>query len=322
MAKLFIDASLVPNKLIASSLLVGLLSIISTTAIAQPSSAPSAEQSQPAPTKNTIAEQLQGQWQVKDPSSGQTLTLIFTQDGKFFMLLPLESGSGLAVPFGYRINPTPQPMHMDVLLPEDNQTVMTIFAFTPERRLRLQLAGTNPGQPRPTAFTSEAILFEKTSEATTLPPEFQLLGDPETQGNSVTSDLEEQTNQARESEGRNNMGAMNRAQQANYLEFAKFAPDIQELGIGIQPETENYRYQIVSQGNQRESVMMTAQAKRPELRSYTGAVFVVKSKDEDLTVATICETDEPSSTPPAMPTAPRQAEAAIQCPVGSHQLGR
>jgi hypothetical protein len=242
--------------------LVGLLSIISTTAIAQPSSAPSAEQSQPAPTKNTIAEQLQGQWQVK------------------------------------------------------------IFAFTPERRLRLQLAGTNPGQPRPTAFTSEAILFEKTSEATTLPPEFQLLGDPETQGNSVTSDLEEQTNQARESEGRNNIAAMNRAQEANYLEFAKFAPDIQELGIGIKPETENYRYQIVSQGNQRESVMMTAQAKRPELRSYTGAVFVVKTNGEDLTVAGICETDEPSSTPPAMPTAPRQAEAAIQCPAGSHQPGR
>jgi hypothetical protein len=147
MAKLFIDASLVPNKLIASSLLVGLLSIISTTAIAQPSSAPSAEQSQPAPTKNTIAEQLQGQWQVKDPSSGQTLTLIFTQDGKFFMLLPLESGSGLAVPFGYRINPTPQPMHMDVLLPEDNQTVMTIFEFTPERRYACNWLGQILGNP-------------------------------------------------------------------------------------------------------------------------------------------------------------------------------
>ena len=309
MAKLFIDASLVPNKLIASSLLVGLLSIISTTAIAQPSSAPSVEQSQPAPTKNTVAEQLQGQWQVKDPSSGQTLTLIFTQDGKFFMLLPLESGTRVALPFGYQINPTPQPMHLDVLLPEDNQTVMTIFEFTADRQLRLQLADTNPGQPRPTAFTSKAILFQKVSEETTLPREVQLLGD-----------LGTSENKAREAEGRQNLGSMSRAQQAYYLESSKFATTIEELGIGIKPETENYRYQVLPQANQNQSVMMTAQAKRPRLRSYTGAVFVVKNNGEDLTVAGICETDEPSSTPPAMPTAPQNATAGIQCATGSHRL--
>lgn len=316
------NASSAPNKLIVSSLLVGLLSTITTGAIAQPSQAPSVEQSQPTPTKNTVAEQLQGQWQVKDQSSGQTLTLIFTQDGKFFMLLPLKSGAGVALPFGYRINLTPQPMHMDVLLPEENQTVMTIFEFTPERRLHLQLAGTNPGQPRPTAFDAEAIFFEKISDETTLPPDYQLLGDPGTQGSSVVSDLEEQANEARETEGKLNIAAMNRAQQANYLEFSKFATKIEDLAIGIKPETENYHYQIASQGNQRQRVMMTAKALRPELRSYTGAVFVVKTKDGDLTVTSICETDEPSSIPPVMPTAPRQAEAAIQCPTGSHQVGR
>lgn len=321
------NASFAPNKLIASSLLVGLLSAIATGAIAQPSQAPSVEQSQPTPTKNTVAEQLQGQWQVKDPSSGQALTLIFTQDGKFFMLLPLESGAGFALPFGYRINPAPQPMHMDVLLPKENQseetqTVMTIFEFTPQRQLHLQLAGTNPGQPRPTAFDAKAIFFDKISDETTLPPDYQLLGDPATQGSSVVSDLEEKTKKARETEGKLNIAAMNRAQQANYLEFDKFATKIEDLGIDIKPETENYNYQIATQGNQRQSVMMTAKALRPELRSYTGAVFVVKTQDGNLAVATICETDEPSSTPPVMPTAPRQAEAAIQCPTGSHQVGR
>ena len=301
----------VPSKLIASSLLLGLLSTISTTALAQPSQPPSVEQSPPTPTNNTVAEQLQGQWQVKDQSSGQALTLIFTQDGKFFMLLPLESGTRVALPFGYQINPTPQPMHLDVLLPEDNQTVMTIFEFTADRQLRLQLADTNPGEPRPTAFTSKAILFQKVSEETTLPREVQLLGD-----------LGTSENKAREAEGRQNLGAMNRSQQAYYLENSKFAPEIKELGIGINPETENYRYQVLPQANQNQSVMMTAQAQRPRLRSYTGAVFVVKTNGEDLTFAGICETDEPSSTPPAMPTAPRNGTSEIQCPAGSKLLGR
>ncbi len=301
----------VPGKLIASSLLLGLLSTISTSALAQPSQPPSVEQSPPTPTNNTVAEQLQGQWQVKDQSSGQALTLIFTQDGKFFMLLPLESGTRVALPFGYQINPTPQPMHLDVLLPEDNQTVMTIFEFTADRQLRLQLADTNPGQPRPSAFTSKAILFQKISEETTLPREVQLLGD-----------LGTSENKAREAEGRQNLGSMNRAQQAYYLESSKFATTIEELGIGIKPETENYRYQVLPQANQNQSVMMTAQAKRPRLRSYTGAVFLVKINGEDLTVAGICETDEPSSTPPAMPTAPRNGTSEIQCPAGSKLLGR
>jgi hypothetical protein len=114
---------------------------------------------------------------------------------------------------------------------------------------------------------------------------------------------------------------MNRAQQAYYLEFSKFAPEIKELGIGINPETENYRYQVLPQANQNQIVMMTAQAKRPRLRSYTGAVFVVKTNgDELITVTAICETDVPSSTPPAMPTAPQNATAGIQCATGSHRL--
>jgi hypothetical protein len=117
---------------------------------------------------------------------------------------------------------------------------------------------------------------------------------------------------------------MNRAQQAFYLENEKFGPAIEDLGIGIKPESENYRYQIVPQGNQTQNVMMTAQAKRPELRSYTGAVFVVKDGNELLTVAGICETDAPSSTPPTMPTAPSNTQGRwkIQCPAGSHPLER
>jgi hypothetical protein len=241
---------------------------------------------------------LSGQWQAKNSFlDGQTLTLIFTADGKLFLLFP-----DMTAPqqLGYRIDATLQPMHLDVILPGNEGVVKTIFEFTADAQLRLQLAGTDPEQARPTAFDSEATLFQKVSDATTLPPNVQV-SEPQTGAN-----------RARQADGKNYIGAMNRAQQAYYLEYEKFTSKIEDLGIGIKPETENYRYQILPQGNQTQSVMMTAQAKRPELRSYTGAVFVVKSKDEILTLAGICETDEASSTPPAMPTAPSNESTQIQ----------
>ena len=310
------------GKLIASSLFLGLLTPLSTAVSAQPPLAPLVSQDQSAPTTNTVQARLTGQWEIKDESSDQTLTLIFTPDGKFFMVLPIESGTRVALPLGYKVNPSPQPMHMDVTLPEGNRTVMTIFEFTADNQLRLQLADTNPGQPRPTAFNGEALLLKKISEETTLPPEVQVLGSLETPTNQAVSDLETQANKARETEGKLNVRAMTRAQQALHLENEKFGTTIEDLGIDIEPETESYRYQIVSQGNQSQSVMMTAQAKRPELRSYTGAVFAVKINGENLLVAGVCETDDPSSTAPAMPATPSKGSTEIQCPAGSHLLRR
>ncbi|MEW6496659.1 MAG: type IV pilin-like G/H family protein [Cyanobacteriota bacterium] len=306
----------VSGQFIAFGVLVGLLSTFSTPVSAKPAPTPSVAQAQNPPTANPVQTRLQGRWQVKDPRTGQTLTVIFTPDGKFFMLLPIDSGESMAVPFRYQINPTPQPMHLDVILPEEKQTVLTIFEFTDDNQLRLQLADTNPGQPRPSEFMN-ADLFQKVSEETTLPSDVVDLSDMGTQNERVTADFKRQANESREAEGRINIGAMNRAQQAYYLEYSKFATTIEDLGLGINPESENYRYQLLPQGNQRERVMITAQAKRPELKSYTGAVVAVKQNGEDLTVTGICETDEPSSTPPAMPTH-RKGTGEFLCPAGSH----
>ncbi len=81
--------------------------------------------------------------------------------------------------------------------------------------------------------------------------------------------------------------------------------------------------EILPQGNQRERVMITDRAKRPELRSYTSAMFAVKTRGKEIiTIAGICETDKPSSTPPAMPATPRKGMAEFQYPAGSHLLVR
>ena len=110
---------------------------------------------------------------------------------------------------------------------------------------------------------------------------------------------------------------MNMAQQAFYAENEKFATAIDELGLDIRPETENYSYQIVPQSDSIPSAMMTAKAKSPELKSYTGAVFAIKVNGEVTTVSVVCGTDQPSTTPPAMPIAPKNAEEEIKCPAGS-----
>ncbi|HEY9651212.1 MAG TPA: type IV pilin-like G/H family protein [Coleofasciculaceae cyanobacterium] len=127
-------------------------------------------------------------------------------------------------------------------------------------------------------------------------------------------------NKARQAEAKNNVGAMVRGQQAYQLEKGNFSQSIQDLGIVIQPETENYRYQIVPQSDKK-SVMVTAQAKRETLKSYTGAVFIIKKDEKARTIAGICESDSPTTTPPTMPNVVSNGTNSVECPPGSRSLG-
>ncbi|MBE9117992.1 pentapeptide repeat-containing protein [Lusitaniella coriacea LEGE 07157] len=121
----------------------------------------------------------------------------------------------------------------------------------------------------------------------------------------------------KQSEAKNYVGAMTRAQQAYYLEESKFATEIDELGIGISSETDWYSYEIVPQPDSTESVMMVARAKEDGLKSYTGIVFLIGdvSGDDWSSITQICETEQPSAQPPAMPQLLEDRE--IQCPAGS-----
>ncbi|HEY9602905.1 MAG TPA: type IV pilin-like G/H family protein [Allocoleopsis sp.] len=123
-------------------------------------------------------------------------------------------------------------------------------------------------------------------------------------------------NKAKEAEAKYYVGAMTRAQQANFLEKGSFSNSIDSLSLGIRPETQNYRYQIVPQPDNK-SVMMTAQAKITTLKSYTGAVFAIKKGKEVITVSGICVTDRPATTPPAMPTLSSDGSGSVECSPGS-----
>ncbi|QSJ16495.1 type IV pilin-like G/H family protein [Nostoc sp. UHCC 0702] len=313
MSKILLNFSQLPiaSKLLTSSVFVALMVTLDATVLAQPSTAPIPTQSQPSQQKNSVAQQLLGQWQVKDPISSSSLNFLFAPEGKLFIYV-LDSNNSGAAEFKYRINQIPKPMHLDVTIYNNQKPVLTIFELTADGQLRLQLEGTNPGLPRPTAFSSEVSLFQKISDSTTLPENVQVID---------LSSSEPESNQPK-SEAEVFIGTINRGQQAYYLENGKFSPTIKQLEVGIKPETENYRYRILNQGNQKQSkiTVSNATAKKPELRSYTGVVFIKKVQGELLTQAAICETDKPSATPPVTPKIPIKESQVVECPRGSHLL--
>ena len=151
--------------------------------------------------------------------------------------------------------------------------------------------------------------MEKISEETDLPEGVEVI--------NLEEEIKEQQEQAKQIEGTQIVGALLRGQQAYYLENSKFSDSFEELGLGIQSETDNFKYEISLQGDK--SAMITAQAKDDSLKSYTGAVFATEVNGESTTVTGICETDEPSEQPPAMPKAPGE-DGKVECPSGSSFL--
>ncbi|MEQ9550101.1 MAG: type IV pilin-like G/H family protein [Coleofasciculus sp. G3-WIS-01] len=113
---------------------------------------------------------------------------------------------------------------------------------------------------------------------------------------------------AGELEAKSFINSVNKSQQIFYLQHEQFASSLEELAIPLQSQPESYEYQIVSANQQQ--ALVTAQAKKPDLKSYTGAVFVIGESAIDQ----ICQTNQPSQTPPPQPEV---VENTIQCPAGS-----
>jgi uncharacterized protein (TIGR03067 family) len=192
----------IASTMLTSSVLIALSMTLNTSVLAQPvkapipNPAPTNQPTQtpipnPAPTNqptqtpipnpapinqstNPISQKLLGQWQSKDPASNMVLTFVFLPDGKLYILSP-SSQKPMAVEFKYSINPTPQPMHLDVTVSKDQKKALTIFEFTDIGQLRVQLDNTDPGKPRPTAFSETATLFTKVSDNTKLPENVKII---------------------------------------------------------------------------------------------------------------------------------------------------
>lgn len=107
-----------------------------------------------------------------------------------------------------------------------------------------------------------------------------------------------QVNKARQAEAKNNIGTMNRAQQAYQLEYSEFASDIGLLGVGLRTETENYQYDI--SGDTGGVILNRATSKEVTLKSYYGAVGTLlttagAATSEVVTIAMACESLDPTT---------------------------
>jgi len=82
-----------------------------------------------------------------------------------------------------------------------------------------------------------------------------------------------QASRAKQSEAKQNVGALNRAQQAYYLENNEFGSTVQLLGVGILEQTPNYSYAVLLDTNNTAVEVIGASLKRP-LRHYQGRVWL------------------------------------------------
>ena len=162
------------SKFLTYSLLVALPLTFPTNVLAQQTTAPTPTVSQPAnSSEDAIIKKLVGQWENK-VSLGTKINFIFTADGKMFLIMQIGEKSA-AYPLKYEINSTANPMSLDITLPDNPKPVLTIFDFTADGQMRIQIEGTNPGQPRPTNFTADVSLFKKISDDPTLSQNIELI---------------------------------------------------------------------------------------------------------------------------------------------------
>jgi len=147
----------------------------------------------------------------------------------------------------------------------------------------------------------------------------QKISDKEELPDSTVFDTQSQI--VRQTEARNNVGSLNRASQAYYLERGEFTSSIAELGIGVPDETTNYKYTI-DVIDKKQLVKVIATSKKEGLKSYLGVVFLVKINNQDITQATVCESLQPTTATPPRPSNVGLDSGTQACPDGYRDLSR
>ncbi|MEO0827397.1 MAG: pentapeptide repeat-containing protein [Cyanobacteria bacterium J06642_9] len=112
------------------------------------------------------------------------------------------------------------------------------------------------------------------------------------------------------------VGSMNRAQQAYHLETNIFASQLDDLGVGIDAETDGYQIEVAYVGG--DYVVNTAIAQEADLESYLGIVYITQDVDygDTITSSILCKTSEPLTELPFIPPRPATTETQMLCPAG------
>ncbi|HEY9864674.1 MAG TPA: type IV pilin-like G/H family protein [Candidatus Obscuribacterales bacterium] len=263
-----------------------------------------------APTGNSILNNLVGTWKESDEDNSILKTMIFTSQGE--LLIPsLVLGVGRSetdfVKIPYQINPLSQPKHIDIFVNfSDKNQIMGIFDFNSHGDLLLEVNVDS----RPTTFSSRPNALQKISDATVLPSGSKLLTEEE-----IQAEVKEMANQAKQSEAKQYLSSMSKGQQAFYMENSFFVSRLEDLGIGLKSETENYSYSLI-EIDKKQLVQMVALSKRDELRTYTVIVGLQGTSGNYSSISILCRSDQPTRDFP-----PRHKDAN-SCPPGYSEVGK
>ena len=103
-----------------------------------------------------------------------------------------------------------------------------------------------------------------------------------------------QSNKARQSEARNNIGTINRAQQAYFLEKQGFAIGTNaftDLGVGIASQTTNFTYSSGSSDSSKLVGNFGLPVNATTLKAYAGVVYITAVGNQSATQALACESN-------------------------------
>ena len=124
-------------------------------------------------------------------------------------------------------------------------------------------------------------------------------------------------NKAKQSEAKQYVGSMNRAQQANFVEKGALSNSLNDLGLGIKTQTINYNYSISATKN---AAFSYAVSRRNNILSYVGAVFLLPvspANNDKTTVAILCQANSPENTQPPNPIL---ENGVLVCAAGSSEV--
>ena len=125
-----------------------------------------------------------------------------------------------------------------------------------------------------------------------------------------------QAAKARAAEAKSNVGSMNRAQQAFYLENQCFSENVGDLGLSMVNSTDNFNYKSQANGNITGGVTNLGTSKKTDIKSYAGATFYIASSGtntEGATVTVLCERKQAGAVEAAVPAAPAANSNQATC---------
>lgn len=116
-------------------------------------------------------------------------------------------------------------------------------------------------------------------------------------------------NKAKQSEAKQYVSSMTRAQQAYLAEKGVFATSLDALGIGLKTQTTNYNYSVIA-GKKAAFSYGVSRTVQKETKSVVGAIFLVpapltnanKAADKSTTVTIFCIAKSEGTAQPAEPT--------------------